>query len=317
VSYIDFGCWDLNPSGFINSPSQEAQSLTPLQLSQEQGSSPFSSQSLPLTPQLARRTIPFRHSVSPIQEDVRYPSPELMYPPQAFPLSDTRSETGNNTFQSPILAPIACPASVPIVPSSPVSRPPSPHRLPHAPPSPIDSPIDWDNLSPTAQAIANKWEGIALRQQPGNVASAPPSHVSSPDPITPPGVRTEEAALDLVQELAEDRENRPPAPIFCRPDCTFCHPDVHPHQYLEFFTNCGDEWRTREEFNAPDISSIIPAAALAANPPQFPGVTPFRFKNPHFSPSTQPHTTAPLKSVYLHCTSVQRQFVSCPPNWSL
>jgi hypothetical protein len=231
---------------------------------------------------LARRTIPFCHSVSPIQEDVRYPSPELTYPPQAFPLSDTQSETGNNIFQSPILAPIAHPASVPIVPLSPVSRPPSPHRLPHTPPSPIDSPLDWDNLSPTAQAIANEWEGIALHQQPGNIASPPPSHVSSPDPITHPGARAEEAALDLVQELAEDRENRPPAPIFRRPDCTFCHPDVHPHQYLEFFINRGDEWRAREEFNTPDISSIIPAAALAANPPQFPGVTPFRFKNPHF-----------------------------------
>jgi hypothetical protein len=165
---------------------------------------------------------------------------------------------------------------------SPVLRPPSPHRLPHTPPSPIDSPINWDNLSPTAQAIANEWEGINQHQQPDYVAPAPPSHTSSPDPITPPGERAEEATLDLVQELAEDRENHPPAPIFRCPDCTFCHQDVHPHQYLEFFTNRGDEWHTREEFNAPDISAIIPAAVLAANPPQFPGVTPFRFKNPHF-----------------------------------
>jgi hypothetical protein len=150
VSYIDFGRWDLNPSGFINSPSQEAQPLTPLRLSQEQGSSPISFQSLPLTPQLARRTIPFHHSVSPIQEDVQYPSPELTYPDQAFPLSNTRSETGISVFQSPILAPVARPASEPITPSSPVSCPPSPHCLPHTPPSPIDSPIDWENLSPTA-----------------------------------------------------------------------------------------------------------------------------------------------------------------------
>jgi hypothetical protein len=165
---------------------------------------------------------------------------------------------------------------------SPVSRPPSLHRLPHTPPSPIDSPIDWDNLSPTAQAIANEWEGIALRQQPGYVAPAPPSHVSSPDPITPPGVRTEEAALDLAQELAKEHENLPPAPIFCRPDCMFCHPDIHPHQYIEFFTQQGDEWCSHEEFNALDISAIIPATVLATNPPQFPGVTPFRSKNPHF-----------------------------------
>jgi hypothetical protein len=171
---------------------------------------------------------------------------------------------------------------VPAVPSSPVSRPPSPHRLPHTPPTPIDLPIDWENLSPTAQAIANEWEGITLHQQPGYVAPAPPSHVSSPDPITPPGVHAEEAALDLVQELAEERENLPPAPIFRRPDCTFCHPDVYPHQYIEFFTQRGDEWRSREEFNAPDISALIPATVLAANPPQFPGVTPFRSKNPHF-----------------------------------
>jgi hypothetical protein len=169
VSYIDFGRWDLNPSGFINSPSQEAQPLTPLRLSQEQELSPISFQSLPLTPQLARRTIPFCHSISPIQEDVQYPSPELTYPAQAFPISNTRSEIDDSVFQSPILAPTARPASVPIVPSSPVSRPPSPHRLPHAPPSPVDSPINWDNLSPAAQAIANKWEGIALRQQPGYV----------------------------------------------------------------------------------------------------------------------------------------------------
>jgi hypothetical protein len=282
VSYIDFGRWDLNPSGFVNSPLQETQPLTPLRLSQEQGSSPTSFQSLPLTPQLARRTIPFRHSVSPIQEDVRYPSPELTYPPQAFLVSNARSETGISVFQSPIFTPIARPASVPIVPTSPISHPPSPHHLPHAPPSPIDSPIDWDNLPPAAQAIANEWEGIALRQQPGYVAPDPPSHTSSPDPITPPGVRAEEAALDLTQELAEDRENCPPAPIFCRPNCTFCHPDVHPHQYLEFFTNHGDEWRTREEFNTPDLSTIILAAVLAANPPKFPGVTPFRSKNPHF-----------------------------------
>jgi hypothetical protein len=138
------------------------------------------------------------------------------------------------------------------------------------------------NLSPTAQAIANEWEGINQRQQPGYVAPAPPSHVSSPDPITPPGVYAEEAALDLAQELTEDCENRPPAPIFRHPDCMFCHPDVHPHQYVEFFTNHGDEWHTREEFNAPNISAIILAAVLAANPPQFPGVTPSRFKNPHF-----------------------------------
>jgi hypothetical protein len=282
VSYIDFGRWDLNSSGFINSPAQEAQPLTPLRLSQEQGSSPISFQSLPLTPQLARRTIPFRHSVSPIQEDVRYPPPKLTYPEQVFPVSNARSEIGVSVFQSPILAPIARPASVPIVPSSPILCPPSPHRLPHAPPSPIDSPINWDNLSPTAQAIANEWEGINQRQQPGYVAPAPPSHISTPDPITPPGERAEEAALDLAQELAEELENLPPAPIFRRPNCTFSHPDVHPHQYIEFFTQRGDEWRSHEEFNAPDISAIIPATVLAANPPQFPGVTPFRSKNPHF-----------------------------------
>jgi hypothetical protein len=111
--------------------------------------------------------------------------------------------------------------------------------------------------------------------------TAPLSHVSSPDPITPPGECAEEATLDLAQELAEERENRP-APIFRRPECTFSYPDIHPHQYIEFFTNRGDEWRSREEFNAPDISAIIPATVLATNPPQFPGVTPFRFKNPHF-----------------------------------
>jgi hypothetical protein len=285
VSYINFGCWDLNPSGFVNSPLQEVQPLTPLRLSQEQGLSPISFQSLPLMPQLARRSIPFRHSVSPIQEDVRYPSPKLMYPEipvQAFPLSNTRSEIYVSVFQSPILAPIACSVSVPIVPSPPVLRPPSPYHLPHAPPSPIDSPINWDNLSPTVQAIANEWEGINQHQQPDYVTPAPPSHVSSPDPITPPGERAEEAALDLAQELAEERENHPPAPIFRRPDCMFSHPDIHPHQYIEFFTNRGDEWRSREEFNAPDISAIIPATILATNPPQFPGVTLFRFKNPHF-----------------------------------
>jgi hypothetical protein len=186
---------------------------------------------LPLTPQLARRSVPFGHSVSPIQEDVRYPSPELTYPEapaQGFPFSNARSETVASVFQSPILAPIAHPASVPIVPSSPVSCPPSPHCLPHTPPTPIDLPINWDNLSPTAQAIANEWEGINQCQQQGYVAPAPPSHVSSPDPITPPGERAEEAALDLTQELTEERENRPPAPIFGRPDCTFSHPDVHP-----------------------------------------------------------------------------------------
>jgi hypothetical protein len=59
--------------------------------------------------------------------------------------------------------------------------------------------------------------------------------------------------------LSNTRENRPPAPIFRRPDCTFCHPDIHPHQYLEFFTNQGDEWRACEEFNTPNISAIIPA----------------------------------------------------------
>jgi hypothetical protein len=210
-------------------------------------------------------------------------------PVQCFPFSNAWSEVATSNFQSPILAPTARSASVP---TSPIARPPSPLRLVHAPPTPVDSPINWDNLSPTAQAIANEWEGIALRQQPGYVAPAPPSHTSSPDPITPPGERAEEAALDLAQELAEDCKNRPPAPIFRRPDCTFCHPDVHPHQYLEFFTNRGDEWRTREEFNAPDISAIIPAAALATNPPQFPGVTLFRFKNPHFfalDPTTHYH----------------------------
>jgi hypothetical protein len=285
VSYIGFGRWDLNPASFINSPPQGVQPLTPLRLSQEQGSSPISFHSPPLTPQLARRSIPFRHSVSPIQEDVQYSSPELTYPELpnlGLPLSNARSETGVNIFQSPILAPIARSASVPVVPSSPVSRPPSPHHLPHAPPSPIDLPINWDNLSPTAQAIANEWEEINQRQQPGYVAPASPSHVSTLDPITPPGECAEEAALDLAQELAEEQENLPPAPIFRRPECTFSHPDVHPHQYLEFFTNRGDEWRSREEFNAPDISAIIPATVLAANPPQFPGVTPFRFKNPHF-----------------------------------
>jgi hypothetical protein len=229
--------------------------------------------------------LPFRHSTSPIQEDIHFSSPELTYLDslvQCFPVSDAWSEVVPSALQSPILAPTARSASVPIVPLSPVSRPPSPHRLPHTPPTPINSPIDWDNLSPAAQAIANEWEGINLCQQPGYVAPAPPSHVSSPDPITPPGACAEEAALDLVQELAEDRENRPPAPIFRRHNCTFCHPDVHPHQYLEFFTNQGDKWRACEEFNAPDISAIIPATVLATDPPQFPGVTPFRFKNPHF-----------------------------------
>ena len=38
----------------------------------------------------------------------------------------------------------------------------------------------------------------------------------------------------------------------------------------------------REEFNTPDISLIVPAHVLAGNPPQFPAVTPFRYKNPHF-----------------------------------
>jgi hypothetical protein len=285
VSYINFGRWDLNPSGFVNSPPLGAQSLTPLRPSQEWESSPAMSRGSTLTPQLAIRTLPFRHSVSPIQEDVRFPSPELTYPDspvQCFSVSDVWSEVATSIFQSPILAPIACSASVPVAPLSPVSRPLSPHHLPQAPPTPIDSPINWDNLSPTAQAIANEWEGINQRQQPGYVAPAPPSHVSSPDPITPPGERAEEAALDLAQELAEERENRPPAPIFCRPDCMFSHPDVHPHQYIEFFTNRGDKWCSHEEFNAPDISAIILATVLAANPPQFPGVTPFRFKNPHF-----------------------------------
>jgi hypothetical protein len=282
VSYIDFGRWDLNSSAFINSPPLGAQPLTPLQ---ERGTSPATTRGLTLTPQLAIRTLPFRHSISPIQEDVRFSSPELTYPDspvQRFRDSDAQLEEATSVFQSPIFAPTARSASVPAVPSSPVACPPSPHRLPHAPPTPVDSPIDWDNLSPTAQAIANEWEGINQHQQPDYVAPAPPSHTSSPDPITPPGERAEEAALDLAQELAEDRENRPPAPIFRCPDCMFCHPDVHPHQYLEFFTNRGDEWRTREEFNAPDISALIPAAALATNPPQFPGVTLFRFKNPHF-----------------------------------
>jgi hypothetical protein len=285
VSYIDFGHWDLNSSGFINSPAQGVQSLTPLRLSQERELSPATTRGSTLTPQLARRTLPFRHSTSPIQEDVRFASPELTYPDspvQRFQVSDVWSEIAASVSQSPILTPTARSASVPAVPLSPVSRPPSPHRFPHAPPSPIDSPINWDNLSPAVQVIAAEWEGINLRQQPGYDAPAPPSHISSPDPITPPGERAEEAALDLAQELAEDRENRPPAPIFRCPDCTFCHPDVHPHQYIEFFTNRGDEWRTREEFNAPDISALIPATALAANPPQFPGVTLFRFKNPHF-----------------------------------
>jgi hypothetical protein len=109
-----------------------------------------------------------------------------------------------------------------------------------------------------------------------------PSPISSPDPITPPGARAKEATLDLAQGLTDERENLPPAPIFRRPDCTFCHPDVHPHQYIEFFTQRGDEWHSREEFNAPDISAIIPATVLAVNPPQFPGVTPFRSKKPHF-----------------------------------
>jgi hypothetical protein len=259
--------------------------MSPLQLSQERELSPATSRGSTLTPQLARRTLPFCHSTSPIQEDVHFTSPELTYPNspvQRFPVSDVRSEVAASIFQSPILAPTARSASVPTVPLSPVSHPPSPHRLPHAPPTPIDSPINWDNLSPTAQSIANEWEGINLRQQPGYVAPAPPSHVSSPDPITPPGERAEEAALDLAQELAEDRENRPPAPIFRQPDCMFCHIDVHPHQYLKFFTNHGDEWRACEEFNAPDISALILATVLAANPPQFPGVTLFRFKNPHF-----------------------------------
>jgi hypothetical protein len=285
VSYINFGRWDLNSSAFINSPPLGVQPLSPLRLSQERETSPATSRGSTLTPQLAIRTLPFRHSISPIQEDVRFSSPELTYPDspvQRFPFSDARSEEATSIFQSPILAPTAHLASVPAIPSSPVTRPPSPHRLPHAPPTPVDSPIDWDNLSPTAQAIANEWEGIALHQQPGYVTPAPPSHTSSPDPVTPPGVRAEEAALDLVQELAEERENLPPAPIFCHPDCMFCHPDVHPHQYIEFFTQRGDEWRTCEEFNAPDISALILATVLAANPPQFSGVTPFRSKNPHF-----------------------------------
>jgi hypothetical protein len=149
VSHINFGRWDLNSSGLIDSPPQGVLPSTPLRLSQEQGSSPISFQSLPLTPQLARRTFPFRHSVSPIQEDVRYPSPELTYPEapdQAFPTSNARSEEITSVFQSPILAPVAFPASEPIILPSPVSRPLSPHCLPHAPPSPIDSPINWDNL---------------------------------------------------------------------------------------------------------------------------------------------------------------------------
>jgi hypothetical protein len=285
VSYIDFGRWDLNSSGFINSPAQGVQPLTTLRLSQERELSPATSRGSTLTPQLARRALPFRHSTSPIQEDVCFSSPELTYPDspvQRFPVSDVRSEVAASVFQSPILTPTACSASVPAVPSSPVPCPPSPHHLPHTPPTPTNSPIDWDNLSPAAQAIANEWEGITLHQQPGYVTPAPPSHVSSPDPITPPGECAEEATLDLAQELAEGRKNRPPAPIFRLPDCTFCHPDVHPHQYLEFFTNRGDKWHAREEFNAPNISALIPATALAANPPQFPGVTPFRFKNPHF-----------------------------------
>jgi hypothetical protein len=162
----------------------------------------------------------------------RFSSPELTYPDspvQCFSVSDAWLEVATSVFQSPILAPTACSASVPAAPLSPVSRPSSPHCLPHTPPTPIDSPINWDNLSPTAQAISNEWEGITLCQQPGYVTPTPPSHVSSPDPITPPGEHAEEAALDLAQELAEDRENRPPAPIFHRPDCTFCHPDIHPH----------------------------------------------------------------------------------------
>jgi hypothetical protein len=157
VSYINFGCWDLNSSAFIKSAALDPQ------LSQEQELSPATSQGSTLTPQLAIRTLPFCHSVSPIQEDVRFSSPELMYldsPVQRFPVSDTRLEVAASVFQSPILAPTAWSASVPAVPLSPVSHPPSPHRLPHAPPTPIDSPIDWDNLSPTAQAIANEWEGI-------------------------------------------------------------------------------------------------------------------------------------------------------------
>jgi hypothetical protein len=207
VSYIDFGRWDLNSSAFINSPLLGAQPLTPLQRSQERELSPAMSRGSTLTPQLAIRILLFRHSVSPIQEDVHFLSPELTYPDspvQCFPVSDIWSEVAASIFQSPILAPTARSASVPAVPLSPVSHPQSPHHLPHAPPTPIDSPINWDNLSLTAQSITNEWEGINLCQQPGYIAPAPPSHVSSPDPITPPGVRAEEAALDLAQELAED-----------------------------------------------------------------------------------------------------------------
>jgi hypothetical protein len=115
VSYIDFGCWDLNPSAFINSPPLGAQPSTPLRLSQEQETSPGTSRDSTLTPQLAIRTLPFHHSVSPIQEDIHFLSPELTYPDspvQCFPFSNARSEVATSIFQSPILAPIARSTSV-------------------------------------------------------------------------------------------------------------------------------------------------------------------------------------------------------------
>jgi hypothetical protein len=148
------------------------------------------------------------------------------------------------------------------------------------------------SVTPELQYPSSPTPTVQLAPRPRSLT---PRHVTPDSPIDYEGAarRIIEITPELEAELNfrpatpepvfphVNQENQPPVPVFRRPPC-HDSTEEHPHQYIAVTTDRGEEWRPIAEFYQQSIHHIRTAAQLCRVPPVFPGVTPFRFKSPHY-----------------------------------
>ncbi|KAH9007736.1 hypothetical protein EDB84DRAFT_1447340 [Lactarius hengduanensis] len=115
--------------------------------------------------------------------------------------------------------------------------------------------------------------------------SSLPPHVATPDsPINYHCIAEGVPCIDTpISDLPhENQENiPPPIPVVRPPSCLNITTGPHPHQFINVQTPQGEEWHPISEFYQTSLNQIPFIDHLLTYPPNFPGVSPFRFRSPH------------------------------------